>query len=424
MATGTLEDAKAAQAANGGTVVDLGNGKASYEKGGMDEAEEQALLSNSNSQDLAAENLAFQQEVAGSQLELAAAQVEIAQQQQAMSEEQYKYWKTTFKPLEKDVAEQARVGIDPNYMAARAGSDVTASFAKSKDQAALDASRLGIDASSARYQQQMDALAIAQAAAEAGAKTTARYTTMDVNQQRLMNAVSIGRNLPTTAASISGQAANTYGSAAGTQRGAASTYQQGIDTSMSANQSAINSAQFNASMDANAAAANSAAVAGTAGAVAQTGALITTKVIVSCIPEGTFIDLPDGNAMDVASVRAGDLVVGFDGKPAKILHKHEYAEENGNDFIEIVFADDRIVRACRNHVVDERPAGAYKVGDAINGNRIKAIIPMPKVRISYDLLTSGPHAGYRIGGAPVRSMIPMLVEKAAERYLAQQGEGR
>jgi hypothetical protein len=86
-----------------------------------------------------------------------------------------------------------------------------------------------------------------------------------------------------------------------------------------------------------------------------------------------------------------------------------------------VFIDDRIVKACRNHIIDAKPAGEYKPGDAINGNTIKAIIPMPKVRISYDLLTSGPHAGYRIGGAPVRSMIPMLVEKAAERYVAQQG---
>jgi hypothetical protein len=200
-------------------------------------------------------SLAVSEEMAAAQLELAAKQAEIAERQQAMSEEQYRIWKVNYLPLEREIVQAAGVGIDPGYYAGRAAADVNASFDKAGEVNTRNMARMGIDASSGRFAQMDAEMEIARAAAEAGASTQARNVVADTNYQRKMNAASIGRNIPSTAASMSANAANTYGSAAGTQRGAAATSQQGYSTAIGATMGAANmgldAQQFNAQMNMN-----------------------------------------------------------------------------------------------------------------------------------------------------------------------------
>lgn len=207
----------------------------------------------SSSTELGYANLAVSEEMAAAQMAVAQKQVEIADRQQAMSEEQYRIWKANYLPLEREIVKAADVGIDPGYYAARAASDVNASFDKSADVNTRNMARMGIDASSGRFGQMDAEMEIARAAAEAGASTQARNVVADTNYQRKMNAASIGRNMPSTAASMSANAANTYGSAAGTQRGASATVQQGYSTAIGANMQAANmgldAQQFNAQMN-------------------------------------------------------------------------------------------------------------------------------------------------------------------------------
>lgn len=397
----------------GSVVVPTGDGGYSVHWGS---SYQQADLQETNT-GLAEESMGFNEDIAAANLEIAAAQVEIAQAQQAMSEEQYNYWKTTFQPLEKDVAEGARVGIDPAQAAARAGSDVTATFAKSKEQAARDQARMGIDPSSGRLQEQQKSLEIAQAAAEAGARTQARNVTSDVNYQRMLNAVSIGRNLPSTAASISGQSAATYGAAAGTQRGAADTYQQGVNTAIGVNNTGIQSAQYQQSLDQQAKASSQAA---TAGAVSSVAGLTTVKYIANCIPFGGMVDTPNG-PREISTIKAGDMVIGYDGRPVKVEQKHEYVEYNDKNFRTLVFEDGTQIRACTNHKINQRPLSDYAVGDVIGGKKVINILTLTAVSRSYDLLTLARFGGYQMAGVPVNSMIPDLIERAAKYYADKGG---
>ena len=198
------------------------------------------------------EQLGISQTMAEAQLVTAQKMADIAERQQKMSEEQYRIWKAQYLPLEREIVQAAGVGIDPGYYAGRAAADVNASFDKAGDINARNLNRMGIDASSGRFNQMDAELQIARAAAEAGASTQARNAAADVTYQRKMNAAAIGRNMPTTAASMSGQAAQTYGAAAGTQRGAAATVQQGystaIGTQMQGAQMGLNAQQFNAQL--------------------------------------------------------------------------------------------------------------------------------------------------------------------------------
>lgn len=186
--------------------------------------------------------------LAEGQIAAAEAQTAIAEDQNDLSKERYKYWEREFKPTEKALNRAARVGIDPNYAAARAGADVTAAFDKSSRIQDRDMMRAGIDPSSPKYQQMSRQLSIARAAAEAGARNQARTTTQDVNYGRLYQSAQLGRDIPAQAMSQAGLAAQTYGAAAGTLRGAASTYGQGFNATMQSNQMALDASQFQQQM--------------------------------------------------------------------------------------------------------------------------------------------------------------------------------
>ena len=60
-------------------------------------------------------------------------------------------------------------------------------------------------------------------------------------------------------------------------------------------------------------------------AAAGLAPLAATKMQFACIPEGTRVDTPAGPRA-IETLRAGDLVIGFDGETVRILQKHAYAE--------------------------------------------------------------------------------------------------
>lgn len=197
---------------------------------------------------MSAEQAGMQAELAGAQIGIAGAQVGLSERQVDMAEDRYKFFSDYYKPLEKQILQQVGVGIDPTYASARAGADVTASFDKAQQAAGRDMERRGIDASSPQFSQQQAQIAIARAAAEAGARGQARNVTNDANYSRKYSQAALGRDMVSQSANLSGLAASTYGAAAGTLRGASGTLATGLQGVQNAAGIGLNAAQMNNNM--------------------------------------------------------------------------------------------------------------------------------------------------------------------------------
>ena len=129
------------------------------------------------------------------------------------------------------------------------------------------------------------------------------------------------------------------------------------------------------------------------------------KIAFACIPKGTKID-SIGDNINVEDIKPGDIVIGYNGKPVKVLQKHEYLEDPTKErFYKVEFDNGSIVEVCDMH--------------RIKGERAKDITENVKskevyggVEFSYDLLTED--AGYRMNGIPVNSMIEEMAVGIAE----------
>lgn len=137
------------------------------------------------------------------------------------------------------------------------------------------------------------------------------------------------------------------------------------------------------------------------------GAAASAKTAFLCIPEGTKIDTSKGK-VKIEKLKAGDKVLGFNGKEVTINQKHEYKENPDlNRFLEITFDDNSKVNLCDMHKLDGKRSKDYVVGNKINNKTIKDITWYGGVKTSYDLLTDD--KGYSISGVPVNSMIEELM---------------
>jgi hypothetical protein len=156
------------------------------------------------------------------------------------------------------------------------------------------------------------------------------------------------------------------------------------------------------------AAASASKTAGIAGGLGNIlGSAASAKIFMACIPEGELIDTPEGQVA-IEDIRSGDNVIGFSGKPVKVLIKHEYAEnpdtkrfhrfslDNGNNF-----------SVCDMHRIEGEHSMHYNVGNSFKGGEVvEAIDVYGGVTRSYDLLTED--IGYRMSGVAVNSMIEEL----------------
>ena len=160
-----------------------------------------------------------------------------------------------------------------------------------------------------------------------------------------------------------------------------------------------------------AAAKSSASATKTAGIASGLGSILgsaaSAKIFMACIPEGELIDTPEGQ-MAIEDIRSGDSVIGFSGKPVKVLIKHEYGEDpEAERFHRFHLDNGKNFSVCDMHRIEGERSMDYNVGNSFNGGEvIEAIEVYGGVTRSYDLLTED--IGYRMSGVSVNSMIEEL----------------
>ncbi len=130
------------------------------------------------------------------------------------------------------------------------------------------------------------------------------------------------------------------------------------------------------------------------------------KAFAACIPEGQVIDTPNG-PVAIQALTAGDVVIGFDGKPLRIMQHHAYVENPEPKRFARVIIGDAEVNLCDKHRINDIPSEALAIGDRIGLDHVKSIEWYNGVTRSYDLLTED--KGYQIGGVPVNSMIEEMM---------------
>jgi hypothetical protein len=140
-------------------------------------------------------------------------------------------------------------------------------------------------------------------------------------------------------------------------------------------------------------------IGGLVGAAAPYAGL---KLYFACIPEHTPVDTPSG-PLPIENLEAGDWVIGFTGKPVRILQKHSYLENPKTVFLRVTFADGAVVDLCRMHRLAGIRAREIQIGQTIAGRKVTGLGSHCGETHSYDLLTED--AGYQIHGVPVNSMI-------------------
>ena len=140
---------------------------------------------------------------------------------------------------------------------------------------------------------------------------------------------------------------------------------------------------------------------------AGAGATIAAKAMFACIPEGSLIDTPKG-PVKVEDIRAGDMIMGKEGKPVTVRMKYEFDELPTIDrFIELTFKNNIKVTVCDKHKID----GIRAEDMEVDGFILESKKFVPSSSRSYDLLTSGYDGGYVINGIGIDSMIPELHAK-------------
>ena len=142
--------------------------------------------------------------------------------------------------------------------------------------------------------------------------------------------------------------------------------------------------------------------------------LIPLKLMFNCLPEGAEIDTPVGS-QPVESLRPGDMVIGFKGKPVKVMQIQGYVEDHSvNNFVKVEFEDGAVVDLCKLHRIHGIRAGKLEIGQELkSGHIVKSIETYGGVERSYDILTED--KGYRIGGVPVNSMIEEMYESGLKQ---------
>jgi len=153
-------------------------------------------------------------------------------------------------------------------------------------------------------------------------------------------------------------------------------------------------------------------IGGVIGGVVRTAAsLAPAKLALACLPEGTAIDTPDGPKA-VENLVAGDLVIGFEGTPVKILQVHNYLEDSTAErFRTVEFTNGAKVDLCDKHRIQGVRAEDLTAGSSLaSGEIVQSVTIYSGVERSYDLLTED--AGYQINSVPVNSMIEELIETA------------
>lgn len=134
------------------------------------------------------------------------------------------------------------------------------------------------------------------------------------------------------------------------------------------------------------------------------------KIFFACIPEGTQVDTPNGSRA-IEDIQAGDQVIGFSGKPVRVIQKHSYLEDPSVPrFYRVEFSNGSLVDLCDMHRIAGVRARDLHPGISVGGFTVRSCSTYGGVKHSFDLLTED--AGYRVQGVPVNSMIEEMVHAA------------
>ena len=147
------------------------------------------------------------------------------------------------------------------------------------------------------------------------------------------------------------------------------------------------------------------------GVIKTAASLAPAKLALACLPEGTLIDTPNGPKA-IENLVAGDLVIGFEGAPVKILQVHNYLEDStAEHFMTVEFTNGAQVNLCDKHRIHGIRAENLKAGSSLeSGEIVQSVTIYGGVERSYDILTED--TGYQINSIPVNSMIEELIKTA------------
>jgi hypothetical protein len=130
-------------------------------------------------------------------------------------------------------------------------------------------------------------------------------------------------------------------------------------------------------------------------------AQVAENVFTKCIPKGVKIDGVNGG-INVEDIKPGDMVIGYDGNPVRVLQLHSYLEDPTSErFYEVEFNNGAKVNVCDKHKI--KGIASEDITEGVLSKRVYS-----GVEFSYDLLTED--LGYRIQGIPVNSMTGEMAE--------------
>lgn len=177
-------------------------------------------------------------------------QLRIGDKQEAIGDEYIDYMKSTFRPLEKSLADEA-LGFDSEAkraeLAGQAAADVEQAAGFSDASMRRDAARYGINPADAAFADQMAGSGLNKAILKVGAMNTARTQARAEGRALKFDVAGLGRGLPGAGSTAAQVALQGGSSAAGTAtipgaaaRSDAALAQQGFGTAIGANQAAGN----------------------------------------------------------------------------------------------------------------------------------------------------------------------------------------
>lgn len=172
------------------------------------------------------------------------------QTQRDFARDQQDYYKTTFQPVEQQMARDA-MGYDSDANIARrqgiAAASTNQQFSNARDQGIRALTRMGVNPNSSAFARANDRLTNSQALASAGAQTGAAFDTIDRGVALRAGVANFGRNMPNTAAQYfglanqsGGMASNVASQGMDAARANAGMVGQGFNTAIGGNQSAGN----------------------------------------------------------------------------------------------------------------------------------------------------------------------------------------
>lgn len=170
---------------------------------------------------------------------IVAKQAGLMDQSKEQGDDYFNYMKGTFRPIEQDLADEARTGLSRyetnagvraqvEQEASRAASDLAAGQANAQEQSNRSMRAMGINPNSARFASTKVAERLGNAASRAGAMTNARTKGVALDYAKRMDVTGLGRGLPGASQGAYGVALNSGNSAVGNQNATSAQYMNGM----------------------------------------------------------------------------------------------------------------------------------------------------------------------------------------------------